>query len=322
VVILLGLTACEGPQSALDPQGRQATELANLFWIFLAILAATWVLTLSVLGWCLWRHRNSRTHSDARARILASRAIACAASMTVIVLLALTGLSFAGQKQLFADDAATELVTITGRQWWWEIRYQGREGESFVTANELHLPAGQNIKIKLASADVIHSFWVPSLFGKRDLVPGLENSVSLQASTAGILRGQCAEFCGLQHAHMGLIVVVESPADFARWRDQQRAAAYPVAGLDAQAGMAVFFAHSCNICHAIRGTSAAGQVGPDLTHLASRQWLGAATLPMSRAALARWIKDPQIVKPGVHMPAIALANAEFEHLLSYLEGLK
>jgi cytochrome c oxidase subunit II len=135
-------------------------------------------------------------------------------------------------------------------------------------------------------------------------------------------RGQCAEFCGLQHAHMGLIVVVESPADFARWRDQQRAAAYPVAGLDAQAGMAVFFAHSCNICHAIRGTSAAGQVGPDLTHLASRQWLGAATLPMSRAALARWIKDPQIVKPGVHMPAIALANAEFEHLLSYLEGLK
>jgi cytochrome c oxidase subunit 2 len=203
------------------------------------------------------------------------------------------------------------------------VRYVDTDGaKSVVAANEIHLPVGEPVRVELASADVIHSFWVPNLLGKRDLVPGVQNAVTFTPAQVGTWRGQCAEFCGLQHARMALYVVVESKDDFARWRSEQATEAGTSSDLGVEAGQAIFFARGCNICHAIRGTPANGQVGPDLTHLASRQWLAAGAVPMSREALGRWVTDPHAFKPGVHMPASRLDPGDSDKLSAFLESLK
>jgi cytochrome c oxidase subunit 2 len=176
--------------------------------------------------------------------------------------------------------------------------------------------------VKLASADVIHSFWVPNLFGKRDLVPGMDNVITFTPARVGRWRGQCAEFCGLQHARMALDVIVEPREEFERWRAQQLGTAEPAAVRGQEAGQAVFFARACNLCHTVRGTPAAGGVGPDLTHVASRRSIAAGATTTTRDALARWIANPHAIKPGVHMPATSLPSGELDALVGFLEGLK
>jgi cytochrome c oxidase subunit II len=219
------------------------------------------------------------------------------------------------------DPVAT--VRIIGHRWWWEVRYVDQDPtKTIVTANEIHVPVGQPVRLELTSADVIHSFWVPQLAGKTDVIPGVTNAAWLQADSAGVYRGACTEYCGLQHANMSPIVVAESPATFKAWEEAQRASASPPTDPDAAAGEVVFQKSACATCHAIRGSEALGNVGPDLTHLASRLTLAAGTLENTRGNLAGWIGNAQGIKPGNDMPVMTLAPNDLQALLAYLETLK
>jgi cytochrome c oxidase subunit 2 len=203
---------------------------------------------------------------------------------------------------------------VTGHQWWWEARYPGTTA---VTANEIHIPVRTPVRVEVQTADVIHSFWVPRLNRTIDAMPGRRNAIELYADAVGRYRGQCDEFCGLQHAHMAFYVVADPPNVFRRWLASQ---ARPATA--AGPGKDVFMSASCANCHAIRGTSASGPVGPDLTHLQSRSTIGALTLPNTRADLREWITDSQHVKPGNQMPDMRLHGAQLNALLDYLEALK
>ncbi|HZZ88555.1 MAG TPA: cytochrome c oxidase subunit II [Caulobacteraceae bacterium] len=213
-------------------------------------------------------------------------------------------------------------VQVTGHQWWWEVRYPGeRPADAFTTANEIHIPVGRPVLVELRGADVIHSFWIPTLAGKTDTIPGRVNLTWLQADRAGVFRGQCTEYCGAQHAHMAAFVVADPPAAFETWRQRQLAPASAPADAVATDGAAVFQAH-CSACHAVRGTLSDGVVGPDLTHVMSRQTLAAGALPNTGAGLAGWISDPQALKPGAKMPATNLSGPELNAVVAYVETLK
>jgi cytochrome c oxidase subunit 2 len=207
---------------------------------------------------------------------------------------------------------------VVGHQWWWEIRYPEH---GVVTANELHVPVGQAVEVELLSPDVIHSFWVPALHGKRDLIPGRSNSLRLEASRAGVYRGQCAEYCGWQHARMAFLVVADSPERFRAWLAAQRAPAPEPDEPLRERGRDLFLGF-CAACHTVRGTSAAGRFGPDLTHLGGRRTLGAVLLPNTAENLAAWIVDAQAFKPGNKMPRMPLEPGVVAALVAYLGGLR
>jgi cytochrome c oxidase subunit II len=322
----LALGACEGWQSALDPKGPQADALADLFWLFTAVCAAVWVLVVIALGVALARRHRARPDplaTDPAEERRFTFAVSAAVALTLATLLVLTGFSYATQKRLFGAREAAVTLKITGHQWWWQIDYEDPEpARTFTTANEIHIPVGEPVAVKLTSSDVIHSFWVPSLFGKQDLITGRENEIRFVAERAGVYRGQCAEFCGYQHAHMGLLVVAESKDAFDAWRDRQIRPAEPPADEERRRGEEAFLSNPCVMCHTVRGTPAGGRTGPDLTHIGSRSTIAAGTLPRSRGTLAAWIVDPQDIKPGAHMPLIKLDPDELDPLASYLEGLK
>jgi cytochrome c oxidase subunit 2 len=321
----LGLAGCEGWQSSLDPQGPQARALADLFWIFTAVCGVVWVLVVLALAIALIRRRRERpdplvTDSAQDRRFIA--VVTTMSALTAITVLVLTGLSFGAQRQLYGP-AEGLTIRITGHQWWWDVRYEDPEPyRNFGTANEIHIPVGEPVRIKLTSSDVIHSFWTPNLFGKQDLIPGRENEIRFVADRPGIYRGQCAEFCGWQHAHMSLLLVVRPKEEFEAWRDSQIKAAEPPHDDERRRGETVFLSKPCIMCHTVRGTPAGGRTGPDLTHLASRQYIAAGTLPTTRGSIAAWIADPQGIKPGAHMPLVRLAPEELHPLLSYLAGLE
>ena len=214
-------------------------------------------------------------------------------------------------------------VRVTGLQWWWRLRYEnGEAGQVFTTANELHVPVGQPVRLELESGDVIHSFWVPQLAGKTDTIPGQTNVSWFQADRPGVYRGQCAEYCGAQHAHMALQVVAETPAQFRAWWQAQLAEAAPApAPGNVQAGAALVQAH-CAACHTVRGTDAGGLVGPDLTHLMSRRTIAGGTLPNDAPHLADWITHSQHIKPGTKMPEFALSASDLSAVVSYLSTLR
>jgi cytochrome c oxidase subunit 2 len=216
------------------------------------------------------------------------------------------------------------VIKITGHQWWWEVKYENEAepGKTMMTANELHVPIGRAVRLELTSSDVIHSFWVPNMHGKKDLVPGHPTEMWLRATSPGRFRGQCAEFCGLQHAHMRLTFVAEVPEQFDRWMQTQSAEPPMPVRPDAAHGREVFFATQCMMCHAISGTNARATVGPDLTHVGSREMLAAGAIPNTRGYLAGWIANPQNIKPGVRMPPSELAADDLNALVEYLESLK
>jgi cytochrome c oxidase subunit 2 len=214
-------------------------------------------------------------------------------------------------------------VRVTGHQWWWEVQYRDSSPQKWATtANEIHVPVGRPVVFELRSTDVIHSLWPPNLNGKRDLIPGNENSIWFQADSAGVYRGQCAEFCGHQHAKMAFLIVAEPPDSFAAWLVRQRDTAHTPTDSVAMRGQEVFLASSCVMCHAIAGTPAGSRIGPDLTHLASRRTIAAGTLLNTRGNLARWIVNPQTIKPGVRMPPNKLDADDMQALLTYLETLE
>ncbi|MFL4971890.1 MAG: cytochrome c oxidase subunit II [Xanthobacteraceae bacterium] len=320
------LSGCSGWQSALDPQGPQAKHLADLIWSFTAICTVIWGLVMIALAVALLRRRSERldplTTDPSSERTMLGVIGACVAATAVIVM-ALTVLSYFSQRALFAKSDPAVTMQVTGYQWWWDIRYQEpRPDHSVTTANEIHIPVGEPVLIKLQSADVIHSFWMPSLAGKMDLITGQDNELHFVADRPGIYRGQCAEFCGLQHAKMGMLVIASSREEYQAWRDAQLKPAETPNDAERQKGLDVFLSRPCVMCHTIRGTPAGSRVGPDLTHLASRRYIAAGTLPMSRGNLAAWIVDPHGIKPGVNMPLTKLAPDELEALAGYLAGLQ
>jgi cytochrome c oxidase subunit 2 len=326
-VITAGAVAgCSGIQSALDPHGPHAVLLARLIWTFTAICVVVWIVVVAVLLYAILRRQDPRSDplaTDPASERRAGGVIAICAALTAITVMALTIVSYLAQRKLFAKDTSAVEIKVTGHQWWWEVEYQDpRPDRTFTTANEIHVPIGAPITIKLASSDVIHSFWVPSLAGKMDLIPGQQNELQFTVSRPGVYRGQCAEFCGLQHAHMGMLIVATNQEEFDAWRDSQIKPAESPSDPDTQKGRQVFLSRSCMMCHTIRGTPAGSRVGPDLTHVSSRRYLAAGTLALSRGNLAAWIYDPQGIKPGANMPHTELDADELDALAGYLTVLK
>jgi cytochrome c oxidase subunit 2 len=218
-------------------------------------------------------------------------------------------------------NAAELTLQVTASQWWWSVRYKSDEpARIFTIANEIHIPVGRPVRLELSSQDVIHSFWIPQLGGKMDVIPGQTNAMWLQADRPGVYRGQCGEYCGAQHAHMAMYVVADSPQNYLSWtRGQLEDAATP-SSEPVRQGAKAFLAH-CAACHAVRGTPAGGIVGPDLTHLMSRSTIGAGLLSNTPGNLAAWIADSQALKPGSRMPTLALSGPDLSAVVTYLETL-
>ena len=317
-----GLSGCSGTQSALAPAGPQAQIIASIIWLFFGVCAVVYVLTLAALFWALVRRRRSSDDSPETSRRLAT-IIAGVLAVVVVTLVALTVASVITGRGLTAPAGARALtVEVVGHQWWWDFRYEPATSGAVSSPNELHIPVGVPVVIRASSRDVIHSFWVPNLHGKRDLIPGMTTETWIQADRPGVYRGQCAEFCGHQHAHMAFLVVAEPMEQFERWLRHQRTAAPPPSDPAVQRGHDLFMTGPCVLCHSVRGTPAGSRVGPDLTHLASRRTIGAGTLPMTRGHLAGWIADPQSIKPGSRMPPNLVRGDDLQALVAYLETLR
>lgn len=315
------LAGCRGVQSALDPRGPQAARLYELWVVLLAVSAVVYVIVLALVVAAVFRRRTSDDEEGRRRG--RGKAVLAGAVATIAILVALLVHSVVVSRAITAIPEGAIRIEIVARQWWWDVTYPHTIASRTVrTANELHVPVGRPVEILVRSADVIHSFWVPSLHGKVDAIPGRTNRLWLQAGEPGAYRGQCAEFCGLQHAKMAFLVVAEPPDAFERWLDLQRRPAPEPEDPLAERGRQVFLGNACASCHTVRGTEAGASAGPDLTHLASRDTIGAGALPNRRGQLAGWILDPQHVKPGVFMPPTALDAESLEALLHYLESLR
>jgi cytochrome c oxidase subunit 2 len=274
------------------------------------------------LAVALARGRAARSTATLDSTLTRSVSLSVAIStMALIGLLFASVLTSRAIGSLSAPDALA--IQITGYQWWWGIEYVSPEPYLRVmTANEIHLPVGRPVSITLKAADVIHSFWVPSLHGKTDLIPGRDNTTWVQVDAPGVFRGQCAEFCGVQHAHMALTVIAEPADQFEQWLLAERQLAPRPTTPDQSRGLQVVQQGPCALCHTIRGTTAAARSAPDLTHFASRSTIGAGTVPNTRDALGGWITDPQHLKPGNRMPATGLSAEDLQAVVAYLETLR
>jgi cytochrome c oxidase subunit 2 len=295
----------------------------------LVVCGVMYVLVLGFLGWALWRTRSRAAADDApvtgatAAERSLSRGLTGWIGLVVAGLVLLTTVSFLVDRSLAEVGPDPLRIKVTANQWWWQVDYMGHApSEDFTTANELHLPVGRPAVIELHAGDVIHSFWVPNLSGKTDLIPGRINYMAVKPERVGQFRGQCAEFCGFEHAKMAFDVYVDDPQTFEAWRRHQIQGASDPTDFAAVEGKQVFTSKACVMCHRIQGTDAGGTVGPDLTHLASRSHIAAGTLPNTRGDLQAWIADPQGVKPGTSMPRVSLSSDELNALAIYLETLK
>ncbi len=318
-------------QSAVNAAGQQAARIAGLWWFFVVLLAVVFLVVMGATLWALLRNPPGRewierTHVPAgpvESRLTRTVTIASVATVVILLVLLVASVSVGKAVAEFGQTKNGLTIEVTGNQWWWAVRYLNDDpSRILVTANEMHIPVGRPVQIRGMSNDVIHSFWVPNLHGKRDLIPSRITTETIEADQPGAYRGQCAEFCGLQHAHMALWVIAEPEADFERWMAHQlEEAAAPLDPVKLR-GQQVFLNNACVYCHTIRGTSAAGQVAPDLTHLATRRTLAAGTLPNTKGNLGGWIADPQTIKPGNHMASINLKPEDLQSLLEYLESLE
>ena len=308
---------------ALDPEGPVAESAADLWWLMLALGVAVFVIFAVFLVVGLVRARPGDAPEagpqppDRFGPWLAGAGVALPLVVIAIVFAATV---HAMREVPTAAPAGALVVEIVGHQWWWEVRYPA---EGITTANELHIPVGRSVALQLSSADVIHSFWVPALGGKLDLLPDKTNTLVLEADEPGRHVNRCAEFCGLQHTLMGMDVVAEPPEAFSAWVASRQLVPAEPASAKAQRGRDVFLgAGGCAACHTVRGTSATGTMGPDLTHVASRATLGAAAVPNTPEQRARWVSDPHTIKRGVAMPAPDISGDQLDDLLAYLGELR
>lgn len=316
--LLLVADVGSASQSALDPAGAGARQIAELFWWMGAGALLIWA---AVLGIALYvTGVQPGRHSDRAAR---GMIVGAGIVFPIVVLTALLLYSLPLMPQLRAPANADVRVAVSGEQWWWRVHYLPPDGDPVELANEIRLPVGQRTQFRLTTADVIHSFWVPSLGGKMDMIPGRVNTLVLEPTRPGVYHGVCAEFCGTSHALMKFVAVAMEPEAFARWLEHQASPARAPTTASARRGQRAFQANGCGACHTIRGTAAAGKVGPDLTHVGSRLTLGAGTLANQRDALMRWIGHTEQVKPDVKMPAFGmLPRGQREAIATYLGGLE
>jgi len=308
-------------QSALDPAGHEAAQVSHLFEAMVIGGAVIFTAMIGLLLYAVQDHKRRRTVSEEGA----AKLILWGTVGTVAVLFVLLAVSlsvWSGLRQWDPEPGAPQLqISVTGEQFWWRVTYHPSDGQSVVTAaNEIRIPVGQRVNFILNSADMIHSFWIPPLGGKMDMIPGRTNHLSLLATKPGVFRGVCAEFCGESHALMAFAAVAMEPADFDAWL---AARANPSPAAAGGEGLQAFLRQGCSACHTINGTPAAGKVGPDLSHVGSRQSIGAGILPNTVETIARFIREPDMVKPGVMMPSYAmLPENEIQAIATYLKGLE
>jgi len=327
-ILLFLAPGCSGNQSSLNPAGDQAGSISHLWWIFCGVMSAIYALVLLFAVIAISRRNRGSDEPilspDPKREHRLNIALGGFALFTAAILFYFMVSDFAAGRDMRAISDPNPLrVLIKGHQWWWGVQYENAvSSNTVVTANEIHLPEGKAVQFDLQASDVIHSFWAPNFDGKKDLVPGHPTSFAFRPTKTGTFYGQCAEFCGLQHAHMRFTVVVEKSDEFQKWLTAQSQNA-PVPATELQKhGQQVFLNGTCIMCHTIAGTPARGTLGPDLTHLASRQMIGAGTIPNTRGHLGGWILDAPRIKPGVRMPQNVLSPADFQALLAYLEMLK
>jgi cytochrome c oxidase subunit 2 len=311
-----------GKQNVLEPHSHAARRISKLWWV---MMTGAWigfgiVVLLLFLGWV----RRNRATLPFGGGERAATAFVVGLGVLVPILVLSSLFVWSDIFVIRATDAprrgSTSLtVRVTGHQWYWEIKYPGTNA---VTANELHVPIRTRVRVVGTTGDVIHSLWVPELNRKIDVIPGRDNVMLLDADRPGTYPGQCAEFCGLQHAHMEIRVVAEPMQRFRSWLRNEAAPARTPSGGAASRGARVFMDEACSGCHQIRGTKAHGQIGPDLTHFGSRTMIGAGVLPNTHEDLRDWIRDPQDAKPGNRMPGLKLSGSDLRALVTYLEGLK
>jgi cytochrome c oxidase subunit 2 len=301
----------------LDPASKDAAAIGRLFLIVFLVCFAILAVVVALICTSLFRSRAQNGNPPPQ-NFGRHRSEMIWAVPPVLIVLTFSLLS---AKLIVSDVAAAgdPDIVVVGHQWWWEVRYSG---SGAVTANEIHIPIGRRLRVRVESADVIHSFWVPQLGPKMDMIRGHPNFVWLQADRAGVYEGACSEFCGDQHAWMRFLVIAEPEPQFQRWLDHQARPAQDPVNETAQAGKHFFFAQTCANCHAIRGSTTVATAGPDLTHLASRRQLAAGLVDNSPQNLARWLRNPQQLKPGCQMPNFNLSEDQVTQLVAYLEDLR
>jgi cytochrome c oxidase subunit 2 len=310
--------------TALATGGPFAQEIAKLFWIFAGVATVVYLIVIAVLIFSLRRRQGpgDAALADPMPRG-ALRVIGASLALTGVILVGWALADFFGNRALTNVPPEALRIRVTAHQWWWEIEYLDAIAQDRITtANQLAIPVGQPVMLELRSGDVIHSFWVPSLNGKKDLLPGYVTKLALIAARAGSYTGECAEFCGYQHAHMSIDLRALAPAEFESWRNAQRASGAEPGDDLQRRGRDVYLSSSCRGCHTIQGTMTAGRLGPDLTHLASRPRIAAGALHNDAGNLAAWILDPQAIKPGTKMPATQMSGGDLTALVAYLGNLR
>ena len=338
ISLFFALTGCRTALSTLNPDGPAAHRIANLSWImtilFVVISLVMWIL----FAYAFYRRRGSLAEHEPVESGGGQMWIVIGG--LVVPFIVLTSLFVAGlgllsdfpihgaqASALSRSQMAQRMkpnILVIGHQWWWEIRYLNDDpAKEFTTANELHLPAGEPVNIEVESADVIHSFWIPALDGKIDMIPGQPNYIHIVASRPGTYAGQCATYCGTEHSLMRLLAVVQTPANYQAWLANQLMPAAEPTTPQAKAGEQIFEGSACIACHTVRGTDAFGVLGPDLTHIGSRQMLASDVYPNTRAYLGGWITDAQSLKPGSKMPNMPqFSGTQLTDLVAYLRQLK
>ncbi len=330
ITLLSAVPGFNSRQTPLDPAGPQALHIEHTLFLIFWITSIVTVIVLTVLAVGVIRQHAKgeipapfEVHPQVERR--ATWIVGSAIGLTAILLFVMMISSFitSHRTAVLADSPALK-INVYGHEWWWEVEYPNDEQPYRIvrTANEIHVPAGAIVDIHGTSRDVIHSFWAPNIHGKKDLLPGYWNDLTLEVDQPGTWRGQCAEFCGLQHAHMAFNIVAQSRADFANWYLAQLQSADEPQTPQTIHGRDVFLAHPCVMCHTIRGTSAGSTVGPDLTHLASRSTIAAGTLANNTGNLAGWIANAQSIKPGCRMPPNPMPANDLNDLVAYLESLR
>jgi cytochrome c oxidase subunit II len=302
--------------STLSPHGPSARRIDGLWWFMFWIAVGVFCVVIGMLLFGMFRRRGPESPQKGGGEMAVVLLGIVAPAIILVTLFVVSLRDLNALSTPVRTDAMT--IDVIGHDWWWEVRYPDRQ---IVTANEIHIPTGKPVLLHLSTDDVIHSFWVPELSHKIDMIPGKINRMLLQADTPGIYRGQCAEFCGLQHARMSFLVIAEPSSRFDAWASAESQPLAANSGAAAR-GEKVFLDSTCVSCHAIQGTGARPTDGPDLTHFGSRRTIAANTLPNNRGNLAAWIQDPQGIKPGALMPPAVLEPDQLDDLLTFLEGLK
>jgi cytochrome c oxidase subunit II len=318
ILCLVVLAGCDGSQSSLVPAGRSAKRIADLFWLMTWGAGLIWAAVVGLTFYSVYAAPGRESRRTSLMIILGGAVI----PTIVLTCLLVYGLAMMPEMLTPAPEGSLR-INVTGEQWWWRVRYEAPDGQSIVLANEIHLPVDEPVEFELESADVIHSFWIPSLGGKVDMIPGRQTRLKLEPTRTGVYRGACAEYCGASHALMTFYVVVSSKAEFEAWLDQQSKPAKPPVDPLAISGQKIFLSSGCGACHAVRGTESHGTVGPDLTHVGSRISLGAGIAPNTAKDFLRWLTDTPTIKPEVHMPCFRmLPEDDLRALAAFLDGLQ